>query len=169
MCSAEKDTILACGAPTVSAMSFGRVRARGALGVASLVLLAGCSTGNDYYSRDPYTNGRSIDGGLKRAETEIVDLLSKGDQKAIMARRAAAPFKARMARFLAGYAGRPTIITTTSPGDDATADEMLLVTCSGGSEQHVTLTWAWFDGAWRAWPDYMLTSTGDAVDYPGCR
>lgn len=150
-------------------MRFGRIRDGTALGVVGLVLLAGCSTGNDYYSRDPYTNGKSIDGGLKRAEIEIADLLSKGDRKAIMAHRAAAPFKARMSRFLAGYAGRPASITTTSPGDDATADESLLVTCSGGSQQHVTLTWAWFDDAWRAWPDYMLTSTGNAVDYPGCK
>jgi hypothetical protein len=55
-----------------------------------------------------------------------------------------------------------------TPGDDATADQALAVKCPRGDVQQA-LSWAWFDGAWRAWPDFALTATGQPVEYPGCR
>lgn len=69
---------------------------------------------------------------------------------------------------LRGYSDHPVAVADMSPGDDATANETLAITCHGGSVQYVTLTWGWFDDAWRAAPDYRLTASGDAVEYPGC-
>lgn len=74
-----------------------------------------------------------------------------------------------MVHFLRGYGGRPVAIARMTTGDDATADEALLVTCQDGSIQRVTMSWGWFDGAWRAWPDSRLTAADQSVDYPGCR
>ena len=94
--------------------------------------------------------------------------LTSGETLRVLVERTAPPFRSRMQRFVRRYAGHPAAIARISPGDDATADETLVVTCRPGNEQQVTLAWAWFDGAWRAWPDYALTAAGKAVEYPGC-
>jgi hypothetical protein len=141
------------------------------LGIVLAASLIGCSHGNDYYHRDPYANAndKKIDSGLASAEKELTRLLATRDARQILLERTAPPMHARMVRFVHGYAGHPTAIARVSPGDDATADEALLVTCRPGHVQQVILSWAWFDGAWRAWPDYALTATGKTVEYPGCR
>ena len=59
-----------------------------------------------------------------------------------------------MKTFLRHYAGRPTRFIGMHNGGDATAEERLVVSCSGGHRQHVGVVWAWFDGDWRAWPQY---------------
>jgi hypothetical protein len=140
-----------------------------ATAIVSATPLVGCSHGNEDYRRDPYTNGKKIDAGLASAERDMTRFLAIGDVKRILAERTAPPMRARMVLFLHGYAGHPTAIARMSPGDDATADEALRITCQPGRWQDVTLSWAWFDNAWRAWPDYALTAANQPVDYPGCR
>ena len=117
------------------------------------VLLAGCG-GNDYYRRDTYPNGRTIDTALSVVEHDTVGLLAHNDIGEILLTRTAPPWAARMKRFLRTYAGHPTRLLAMQDGGDATADEALLISCGKGQSQHVGLAWAWFDGAWRAWPEY---------------
>jgi len=131
------------------------MRARRAVAAAPLiaVMLAGCG-GNDYYRRDTYPNGRTIDSGLSSVEHNTVRLLARDDIGEILMVRTAPPWANRMKRFLRTYAGHPTRLLAMQNGGDATADESLLITCREGYSQRVGLGWAWFDGAWRAWPEY---------------
>lgn len=123
------------------------------------LILAGCG-GNDYYRRDTYPNGAAIDSGLSAVEHDMVGLLAHDGVAEILMLRTA-PFRTgRMKRFLRGYAGRPTQLLAMRNGGDATAEELLLITCTGGRRQRVGLVWAWFDGAWRAWPEYNFPLGG---------
>ena len=117
------------------------------------IMLAGCG-GNDYYRRDTYPNGKTIDSGLSAVERDTVGLLARDDVGEILMLRTAPPWASRMKRFLRTYAGHPTRLLAMQNGGDATADETLLITCEGGHRQRVGLAWAWFDGTWRAWPEY---------------
>jgi hypothetical protein len=95
-------------------------------------------------------------------------LIGAGDATRILAERTAPPWRTRMRQFLRRYGGQTVVIEKMTPGDDATADQALAVKCPRGDVQQA-LSWAWFDGAWRAWPDFALTATGQPVEYPGCR
>lgn len=134
------------------------------LAVIAATAVSGCSSGRDYYSRDPYKDDRTINAGLLRSENKFVDALSHGDMTAISKRYTAPPkaFAKSMARFVDGYARHPSATTARQPGDDATADQTLTITCSVGQNQTVDIAWAWFNGAWRAWP------ADQDNPYPGC-
>jgi hypothetical protein len=134
------------------------------LGLLVVGLLA-CSSGTDYYKRDPYDLKNSLDRGLARAEQQLVGWITSGDSRRVLEKRTAAPWKMRMRSFLHVYAGRSVQVLGTSRGDNSTADQRLVFSCAGGRTQPIVITWAWFDGAWRAWPDY--TSAGNAA-FPGC-
>jgi hypothetical protein len=121
-----------------------------------VLVLAGCTGHNDYYHRDPYPNGGRIDPSLASAERAMAGQLTRGDAAAILAGRTAPPWTQRMRVFLRSYAGHPTRVMRMSKGDDATAEERLLVSCPHGIAQQVGLAWGWFDGTWRAWPEYHL-------------
>lgn len=119
------------------------------------LLVAGCGEHKDYYHREPY-HGHRIDSSLASAERAVAGQLARADTPAILAGRTAPPWTQRMRVFLHSYAGHPTQIVRMSEGDDATADETLLVNCPHGTVQKVALAWAWFDGTWRAWPEYDM-------------
>lgn len=136
----------------------GRVGSMAVMGVVAViaVLAAGCSGGNDYYQRAPYTQSGRIDSSLGSAERALAGQLARGDTTAILAGRTAPPWTQRMRVFLHSYADHPARVLRMTSGDDATAEERLLISCPHGIEQQVGLAWAWFDGAWRAWPEYHL-------------
>ena len=84
------------------------------------VMLAGCG-GNDYYRRDTYPNGKTIDSGLSAVERDTVGLLAHGDVGEILMLRTAPPWATRMKRFLRSSAGHPTRLLAMQNGGDATA------------------------------------------------
>jgi hypothetical protein len=129
-----------------------------AIALAALTLTA-CGR-NDYYRRDTYPNGAAIDSGLAAAEHHAVVLLAHDNVEEILLTRTAPPWAGRMKRFLRSYAGRPTRLIAMSDAADATADESLLIRCRDGRRQRVGLAWAWFDGTWRAWPEYGFPMNG---------
>lgn len=120
------------------------------------LVLTGCTGHNDYYHRDPYPNDGRIDPSLATAERAMAGQLSHGETAAILTGRTAPPWTQRMRVFLRSYADHPTRVVRMREGDDATAEERLLVSCPQGIMQQVGLAWAWFDGTWRAWPEYHL-------------
>lgn len=130
--------------------------------------LSACSHGRNYYHRAPFVNGNRTDPGFAEAAHDFVDLLSQGQQQAILDDRTSPGYQDRMTHFLDGYAGQPTTLVDLKPGNDNVADEVLEVACRSGVGQGVALAWGWFDGAWRAWPQYRLTATGKVAEFPGC-
>jgi hypothetical protein len=130
-------------------------------------MLGGCS-GNDYYHRAPFPNGGRIDQSFADAARDFADLLS-GAQSGVILLLATAPFAIkRMRHFVNGYGGHVVTVSHLAAADDNVADETLVVSCRPGVRQRLSISWGWFNGAWRAWPHYQFTATGEATEYPGC-
>ena len=141
-----------------------RAIAATALFIMPLIAVTACSSTSDYYRRDPYVNDRTIDTGLAFSEEVFVTALRTGDGTSIRENFTAppTPFENSMALFVSRYRLHPVHTIKRTPGDDATAEQQLSITCAPGHVQTVQIAWAWFDDAWRAWP------ADQDRPYPGC-
>lgn len=136
--------------------------------VSGCLLLPGCSK-NDYYQRDPYVDGRKIESSLLDAQNSFAAAVSASSWGELVDEFGAPAFRERMKHYVARYGGHPTRVISRSPGDDATANLSVLVSCAAGHSERIGFAWAWFDDAWRAWPDYKsVPDAGDPIQYPGC-